>query len=56
MRILILLTLEGIVPGQSAVKESSFTNTLGSFSGGEFGKGNGIDIHGIWVGGGSRSR
>ena len=33
--------------GASAMKASSFMNILGSFGGGEFGKGNGVNIHGI---------
>ena len=38
--------------GKSAAKASSFMNAFGPFGGGEFRKGNGIDIHGIQVRGG----
>ena len=36
------------------MKAFSFTNTFGFFSGGKFRQGDGIDIHGIQVRGGSR--
>ena len=40
--------------GKPAMEASSFANTLGSLSGGELRKGDGIDIHDIRVRGGLR--
>ena len=54
MRVLIFLTLGGVVSRKSAMKASSFTNAFGSFSGSKFRQGDGINIHGIWVKGGLR--
>ena len=56
MRVLVPLTLGGIVLRESAMKAFSLTDTLSSFGGGELGKGNGVDIHGVWVRGGLRDR
>ena len=54
MRALVFLALGGIVSGKSTMEASTFMNTLGSLSGCEFGKGDGVDIHGIRVRGGLR--
>ena len=54
MKVLVSLTLGGIVSEKSAAETSSFTNAFGFYSEGEFEKGDGVNIHGIWVRGGLR--
>ena len=43
-----------VVPRELAAKASSFMDAFGPFGGGEFRQGDGVDVHGIQVGGGSR--
>ena len=49
---LVLFALGGVVSNESAVKASSLMNAFGSFGGGEFRQGDGVNIHSIGVGGG----
>ena len=54
MRVLVFLTLGGVVSRKSAAKAFSFTNASGFFSGSEFGQGDGVNVHGVWIRGGLR--
>ena len=42
-----LFALGGVMFQKSAMETSSFTNALGPFDGGEFGKADGVNVHGI---------
>jgi hypothetical protein len=37
------------VTSLSAMESMSFSDTFSAFGGGEFGKGDGIYIHGVWI-------
>ena len=55
-RALVFFALGGVVSDESAMKTSSLTNAFGSFGGGEFGQGDGINIHGVRIRGGLGGR
>ena len=53
-RVFVFLALGGVVAGASAMKALSLTDAFGSFGGGKFRQGDGVDVHGIRIRRGSR--
>ena len=54
--VFISFALGSIVSQEPTAKISLFTDTFGSLSGGELREGDGIDVHGVRGGGGSRGQ